>query len=112
MPEYFHAAYIFGCKRNTEISANKPKYTFLLLTSVRLLSSRIHVILTNSPLPPQEATTRPAAVSYDDNVLLPGDPRPLSATYNPRPHSNSRSLYPNSYDRYIYTYTMYIIVYN
>ena len=34
MPEYFHAAYIFGCKRNTAISANKPKYTFLLLTSV------------------------------------------------------------------------------
>ena len=34
MPEYFHATYIFGCKRNTAISANKPKYTFLLLTSV------------------------------------------------------------------------------
>ena len=30
----FHSAYIFGCKRNTAISANKPKYTFLLLTSV------------------------------------------------------------------------------
>ena len=36
MPEYFHAAYIFGCKRNTAISANKPKYTFLLLTSVAI----------------------------------------------------------------------------
>ena len=34
IPEYFHAAYIFGCIRNTAISANKPKYTFLLLTSV------------------------------------------------------------------------------
>ena len=34
MPEYFHAAYIFGCKINTAISANKPKYTFLLVTSV------------------------------------------------------------------------------
>ena len=34
MPEYFHAAYMFGCKRNTAISDNKPKYTFLLVTSV------------------------------------------------------------------------------
>ena len=34
MPEYFHAAYIVGCKRNTAISSNKPKYTFLLVTSV------------------------------------------------------------------------------
>ena len=33
MPEYFHAAYIFGCNRNTAISANKQKYTFLLVTS-------------------------------------------------------------------------------
>ena len=32
--EYFHAAYSFGCKINTAISANKPKYTFLLVTSV------------------------------------------------------------------------------
>ena len=29
MPEYSHAAYIFGCKRNTAISANKQKYNFL-----------------------------------------------------------------------------------
>ena len=34
MPEYLHAAYIVGCKINTEISSNKPKYTFLLVTSV------------------------------------------------------------------------------
>ena len=34
MPAYCHAAYIFGCKRNTAISDNKPKYTFLLVTSV------------------------------------------------------------------------------
>ena len=34
MPEYFHAAYIFGFKINTAISANKQKYTFLLVTSV------------------------------------------------------------------------------
>ena len=34
MPEYFHAAYFFGGKINTAISANKPKYTFLLVTSV------------------------------------------------------------------------------
>ena len=47
---------------------------------IRLLSSRIHVRLTNSPLPPQEATTRPAAVSYDGNVRLLCNPGPLSAT--------------------------------
>ena len=29
--------YIFGCKRNTAISANKPKYTFVLLTSAEWL---------------------------------------------------------------------------
>ena len=34
MPEYFDAAYIVGCKINTAISSNKPKYTFLLVTSV------------------------------------------------------------------------------
>ena len=31
MPEYFHAAYIFSCKINAAISANKPKYTFLFV---------------------------------------------------------------------------------
>ena len=42
MPEYFHAAYIFGCIRNTAISANKPKYTFLLLTSVCIIQKCIN----------------------------------------------------------------------
>ena len=44
MPEYFHATYIFGCKINTAISANKPKYTFLFVTSVysRVYTSTPH----------------------------------------------------------------------
>ena len=33
------AFYIFGCKRNTAISSNKPKHTFLLVTSVLLVDS-------------------------------------------------------------------------
>ena len=42
MPEYFQAAYIFGCKRNTAMSANKPKYTFLLLTSVYISTVSVY----------------------------------------------------------------------
>ena len=49
-----------------------------LICGTRLLLSRIYARLNNSPLPPQEATTRLAAVSYDDNTRLPCNPGPLS----------------------------------
>ena len=78
---------------------------FYLLMKTHLLSLRIHTQLSNSPLAPQEATTRPAAVSHNDNTRLLGEPdhclRSASRTiYNPCPNNNIRSIYPNMYDRY------------
>ena len=56
--------------RTILVNLNTITKRLYLISKTRLLSSRIHARLTNSPLPPQEATTRPAAVSYDDNVRL------------------------------------------
>ena len=63
---------------NTRNYINSRTILVNLNTMTRLLSSRIHARLTNSPLPPQEATTRQAAVSYDDNTRLICNPGPLS----------------------------------
>ena len=66
--------------RNTLVNLNTTTKRLYLIIKTRLLSSRIHAQLTNSPLPPQEATTRQAAVSHDDSTRSLGDPGPLSAT--------------------------------
>ena len=49
MPEYFHAAYVFGCKINNAISAKKPKYTFLLVTSVYASRPHKHIKIDFTP---------------------------------------------------------------
>ena len=66
--------------RTILVNLNTITKRLYLILKTRLLSSRIHARLTNPhpPLPPQEATTRQAAVSYDDNVRLLCNPIPLS----------------------------------
>ena len=71
--------------RNILVHLNTITKQLYLILKTCLLSSRIHARLTNSPLPPQGATTRQAAVCYNDNMRSLSDPGPLSAigfTYN------------------------------
>ena len=49
--------------RNIFVNLNTISKWLYLIIETRLLSSRMHAQLTNSPLPPQEATT--ASIPYD-----------------------------------------------